>query len=164
MKKGGSGKNYGSTKSSKGTERSSAPKPLEVETRRVQPLNPGLPMNTSSSSRSSSSNSGGGSKGSYSYTHTTTGAAYQELPQHVVHVSTSEGSISSDQSPTLDGSRNQRWRGSMDDLEKRYRPNHLRLWLFVLAYVGTGIVYYALNTRWGVVDSVYFTVQTVLTV
>ena len=127
-------------------------------------MNPGLPMNTSSSSRSSSSNSGGGSKGSYSYTHTTTGAAYQELPQHVVHVSTSEGSISSDQSPTLDGSRNQRWRGSMDDLEKRYRPNHLRLWLFILAYVGTGIVYYALNTRWGVVDSVYFTVQTVLTV
>ena len=51
----------------------------------------------------------------------------------------------------------------MDDLEKRYRPNHLRLcsssWR-----MWAPASYYALNTRWGVVDSVYFTVQTVLTV
>ena len=57
----------------------------------------------------------------------------------------------------------QRWRGTMDDLEKRYKPSHLRLWLLILAYVVLGILYYTLNTRWGLIDSMYFTVQTVLT-
>ena len=61
-----------------------------------------------------------------------------EVRQHVAtHLSISEGLIS-EHSPAVSAS-SLEWRGSMDDLEKRYRPNHPCLWLFVLAYVVLGI-------------------------
>ena len=58
-----------------------------------------------------------------------------------------------------------RWRGSVRDLERRETPGYaLGLCAGVVVYFGVGVVYYASSTGWGIVDSVYFTAQTITTV
>jgi hypothetical protein len=43
-------------------------------------------------------------------------------------------------------------------------PSHGWLWLMVVGYVLIGVLYYNFTTGWGLLDSIYFTVQTVTTV
>ena len=54
------------------------------------------------------------------------------------------------------------WRGTLADLEEK--PNYALMWLSVCCYFGVGCSYYAYSTKWGWVDSIYFTMQTVTTV